>query len=123
MVSREELLQSIHPGMKLDKNFFMRIYGYELTWPGFAKIALDKLEAAGCSRSREYYTKFISEYEAQQEASIKPVAAQYRMELERKWKQEEKQKEGVEARDQKNDSSLMKRKEKLKELIKNLESR
>lgn len=98
MVSREELLQSIQPNMRLDKNFFMRIYGYELTWPGFAKMALDKLETAGCSKAGEYYLKFTSEYEAQQEAGIKEAAAQYRAELERKWKQEEKQKEGGKAR-------------------------
>ena len=36
MASREELLQSIQPGMRLDKDFFMRIYGYELTYPGFS---------------------------------------------------------------------------------------
>lgn len=98
IASKEQLLQSIRPDMKLTKNFFMRVYGYDMTQPGFVEITLDKLEAAGCSRAREYYTKFISEYEAQQEASIKPVAAQYRTELERKWKQEEKQKEGVETR-------------------------
>lgn len=39
MASREELLQSIGPDMRLDKWFFLRIYGYELTWPGFAEAA------------------------------------------------------------------------------------
>ena len=38
MASREELLQSIGPDMRLDKWFFLRIYGYELTWPGFAEV-------------------------------------------------------------------------------------
>lgn len=49
MASREELLQSIQPGMKLDKAFFLKIYGYELTWPGFAETAIKALEAAGLS--------------------------------------------------------------------------
>lgn len=98
MASREESLQSIQPNMRLDKNFFMRIYGYELTWPGFAKIALDKLEAAGCSKAGEYYLKFTSEYESKQEAGIKEAAAQYRAELERKWKHEDKRKGSEEAR-------------------------
>ena len=44
MASREELLQSIRPDMKLSKAFFMRIYGYEITWPGFAEVALQRLE-------------------------------------------------------------------------------
>lgn len=89
MVSREELLQSIRPDMRLDKNFFMRIYGYELTWPGFARTALDKLEAAGCSRAGEYYMRFVSEYEAKQEVSLKEAAHWYISELEKKWKQRE----------------------------------
>ncbi|MEJ8760608.1 hypothetical protein [Enterocloster sp. HCN-30185] len=39
MASREELLQSIRPDMRLDKCFFLRIYGYELTGPGFSEVA------------------------------------------------------------------------------------
>ena len=39
MASREELLASIRPGMELTKNFFLRIYGYELSFPGFAEVA------------------------------------------------------------------------------------
>lgn len=89
MASREELLQSIHPGMRLTRDFFMRIYGYELTWSGFASMALEKLEAAGCSRAGEYYMQFAGEYERQQEESIKPIAAEYVRELEQAWKKKE----------------------------------
>lgn len=63
MASREELLQSIRPDMKLSKAFFMRIYGYEITWPGFAEVALQRLEEIGCSKAREYYSGFVAEYE------------------------------------------------------------
>lgn len=36
MASRRELLDSLKPGMHLDKNFFLKIYGYDITRPGFA---------------------------------------------------------------------------------------
>ena len=58
MASRRELLDSISCDMRLDKSFFMKIYGYELTWPGFAEDALTRLEFLGCSRAREYYNRF-----------------------------------------------------------------
>lgn len=45
--SKEELLASIRPDMKLTWDFFKRIYGYEITWPGFADRALTALEAVG----------------------------------------------------------------------------
>ena len=47
MASRRELLDSISCDMRLDKSFFMKIYGYELTWPGFAEDALTRLEFLG----------------------------------------------------------------------------
>ena len=77
MASRWELLQSIRPGMKLDKNFFLRIYGYELTWPGFAEIALTKLQGAGCDKARNYYTCIVAEYEYNNEKVLKNVAEWY----------------------------------------------
>lgn len=77
MASRWELLQSIRPGMTLDKNFFLRIYGYELTWPGFAEVALTKLQGAGCDKARNYYTCIVAEYEYNNEKVLKNVAEWY----------------------------------------------
>lgn len=74
MMSREILLDSIQPKMRLTKNFFMQIYGYELTWPGFAEQALSRLEKAGCSSVRAYYRRFTSEYECKHEEEMKNVA-------------------------------------------------
>lgn len=99
MPSREELLQSIQPGMKLTKAFFMRIYGYEIIYPGFVAVALDGLEAIGCGKARGYYQTFTAEYEAGKDAELKEVAMWYRLECEKKWKKEEK-KEGEEQRKQ-----------------------
>lgn len=63
MPSREELIQSIHLNMKLNKEFFLKIYGYEISFPGFSKIAIGRLEQYGCSKARNYYTKIVDEYE------------------------------------------------------------
>jgi cyclopropane fatty-acyl-phospholipid synthase-like methyltransferase len=89
MASREELLQSIRPSMKLDRAFFMKVYGYEITWPGFVETALHRFEVLGCTRAREYYQKTVSDYEARREEDLKEVAAMYHQQLEMKWRKEE----------------------------------
>lgn len=106
MASRKELLESIRPEMKLTKNFFLQIYGYEITTPGFADQALKALEAAGCNRAREYYETFVSEYEARQRESLKPVAEEYA----RKISEEFERKVGDEQRIQRKMLELLKSK-------------
>ena len=92
--SKEELLASIRPDMKLTKNFFKRIYGYEISWPGFADRAIVALEAAGCSRARGYYETWVSEYEAERNAEMKKVAAWYVEECKKQWEKRQKEGEG-----------------------------
>lgn len=91
MPSKEELLQSIQPRMRLDKAFFLRIYGYEISFPGFAETALAVLEEAGCMKARAYYDEIIGEYQRQRDEEIRPVAAEYAKECNRKWEQKEKE--------------------------------
>ena len=88
MASREELLQSIQP----DKAFFMKVYGYEISFPCFSDEAIKFLSDAGCSRAREYYNKAVSEYESRRDVELKEAAHWYRLECEREW--EKRQKEG-----------------------------
>ncbi len=78
MASGEELLASIRPGMELTKNFFLRIYGYELSFPGFAEVALTRLEEAGCSKARNYYTCIVAEWGYYHDKMLAGVAAWYR---------------------------------------------
>ena len=85
MASREELLRSIRPGMRLDNAFFLKVYGYEITWPGFAETALQRFEVLGCSRAREYYQKIVSDYEESLKPGQKEAAAWYVQRLESKW--------------------------------------
>lgn len=89
MASREELLQSIRSGMKLDKAFFMKVYGYEISFPGFSDEAIKALSDAGCSRAREYYNKAVSEYEKKHDEEMKEVAAWYRKECEKQWQKKQ----------------------------------
>lgn len=77
MPSKEELLSSIRPDMKLTKDFFKRIYGYEITWPGFVDQAIAALDAAGCSHARQYYTDWVANYEREYDSMMKRVAEWY----------------------------------------------
>ena len=109
MASRQKLLDSIQPGMKLTKNFFMRIYGYELTWPGFADQALSELEKAGCSKARVYYQQFVDEYEKQHDEEMKEVAELYRKEKGdgKDWKRQREAELRKEDLQQKSDRELL----------------
>ncbi|MEH2947184.1 hypothetical protein [Sporofaciens sp. JLR.KK001] len=82
-MSRKSFLDSFKTGMNLYKSTFMKIYGYELTWPGFAEDALTRLEILGCSRAREYYTCAVAEYEYEHEKEMISVAKWYRKQSER----------------------------------------
>ncbi len=108
--SKEELLASIRPGMKLTKDFLKRIYGYEISYPGFSEEAIAALEAVGCVRAREHYTSWVQEYESKRDAELKEVAHWYRLECEKQW--EKKLKEGEEKRKRKEtESEMMSRKQ------------
>ena len=75
---KDELLHAFSAGMKLYKSTFLKIYGYELTYPGYAEKALSWLEMLGCSKARVYYSGVVAEYEHQHEKEMKSVAAWYR---------------------------------------------
>lgn len=112
MASREELLQSIQLGMKLDKTFFVRMYGYGISFLGFADEAIKVLNDAGCSRAREYYDRAVSEYEKKHDEEMKEVAAWYRKEYEKQWQKKQKGSKEKRKREQENlrqmsDSDLM----------------
>lgn len=116
---REQLLQSISPDMKLTKGFFRKIYGYELSFPGFREQAINALETAGCTMARAYYDDIIGEYQRTTEESLGPVAASYLKECNQKW--EQKQKRGEEQR-KKRKIQLLTRKKQLLNSLKSTES-
>lgn len=89
-------MESIKPGMKLNKNFFMRIYAYELTWTGFKDVAIKQLNDAGCSHALEYYNQIVGEYEKEQEQTLKEVAHWYRQQCNADYERKKKDAEVLE---------------------------
>ena len=102
MASREELLQSIRPNMKLDRNFFLKVYGYEISFPSYKDIAIKALNEVGCSKAEEHYNRIVSEYERKQDESIKNATGWYlkkcQDDYERLVKENERTGEGVRKR-------------------------
>lgn len=84
----EKFINSFKP-MPLTKAFFLKIYGYELTWPGSAERCLQRLEELGSSRARSYYTAVVADYEEKKEKTTQEVAAWYAEQLERKYSNKE----------------------------------
>lgn len=84
--TKQSLLQGIFPGMKLNKAFFLRIYGYEVSYPGFAETAIKALEDAGCNRARSYYDQIVASYEREQDEKNQPVASWLREQIDRDYK-------------------------------------
>lgn len=94
MASRKELLDSIHEGMKLDKSFFLKVYGYEITSRGFADKAIKILEDCGCSKAREYYNTTVEEYQEKRRKELKEVACYISQKWEEEWEKLTEQEEG-----------------------------
>ena len=94
--NKQQLLDSIKPDMQLNKALFLKIYGYEISFPGFADEAIQILENSGCNRAREYYDMAVSEYQRKHDEELKPVARQIRKQWEKDW--EKLVKEGDEKR-------------------------
>lgn len=82
---RLQLLKSIQPGMKPDRLFFLKVYGYEISFPGFADKAVKALEDSGYSKAREDYEKTVSEYQRRQDKELKAVAMKLRRQWEGEW--------------------------------------
>ena len=83
----EEFINSFKP-MPLTKAFFLKIYGYELTWSGSAERCLQRLEELGSSRARKLYAAVAADYEEKQEKTTQEVAAWYAEQLERQMVQQ-----------------------------------
>ncbi|MEZ3469965.1 MAG: hypothetical protein K1W40_16670 [Schaedlerella sp.] len=95
--TREKLLADIQPGIKLTKNLFLQIYGYNISTPGFADEAIAKLKDLGCSKAGEYYEQITSEWKEGNEKMLQEVAVWYK-------KQDSYKKEGEERRKQEQNS-------------------
>lgn len=84
----------IKPDMKLTESFFKAIYGYELTYPGFAEMAMIKFMAMGSKNARAYYKQFSEKYKNEANQILKNVGVWYVEQLEKE-RQEKKRKEVI----------------------------
>ena len=94
--NKEKFLHSFSTDMKLYKSTFLKIYGYELSYPGFAEKALAWLEMLGCSKARAYYSGVVVEYEHERDKGLKEVASwdrttsnNHKKEVSNGWRQKE----------------------------------
>lgn len=94
MSFRQELLDSIHPEMKLDKTFFRRIYAYSVYCPEFADKAIKALNEAGCSKAQAYYDDIVSECKRKQDEAFKAALPLLRNTQKADWNKLEKEGEG-----------------------------
>ena len=119
VAARDEFYKRLKP-MPLTKEFFLKIYGFELTWPGTAERFLNRLEELGSSRARKLYAAVVADYEEKKEKTTQEVAAWYAEQLERKYSNKEvrvwNQKEQI----RREQASLLKEKRKLLEELKEL---
>lgn len=102
--STQQLLDSIHPEMKLNRSFFIKIYADEITWPNSSEAVIKALEDAGCSNARKYYNETVTEYQRKRDEELRPVAKMIREKWEAGW--EKLKKEGEERRKQLEENSL-----------------
>lgn len=98
--SKEGLLASIKPDMRLTKDFFKKAYGYSITDVSFRDKVIVALETAGCSKARRYFEEWVSEYEVSHNAEMKRVAIWFGKECEKEWLG--RQREGEEERSVRN---------------------
>lgn len=75
---KSKFLHTFKSGMKLYKSTFLKIYGYELSYPGYAEKALSWLEMLGCSKARAYYSDIVAEYKHEKDKELKNVASWYK---------------------------------------------
>ncbi len=96
--------------MKLERAFFLKVYGYEISFPGFRETAIKALEDAGCSMAWDYYIAAVAGYNYGHQQQLKEVGKLYLEECNKEWKK--KVKEGEEKRRQE-EIELLKRKKQL----------
>lgn len=80
--------------LTLTRRTFIKMYGYELSYPGTAAEAIALLKEAGCSRAEEYYNTTVAEQEQKQNEMYKSVAVWLKARKDEgvnKWKKEKQQ--------------------------------
>lgn len=96
MPSRKELFDSIKPEMRLTKNFFLKVFAYDMTTPGFSRDVISQLELCGCTKANEYYTCVVSEWRHEHDKAMDNVAKWYRKQDFNRMEEESRKRQEVE---------------------------
>ncbi len=86
-INKEALLDQMHTGMHLYRSTFKKIYGYELSYPGFAEQAISRLGDLGCKKARHYYEVVRGKIEEQYDQDMKKAGAWFREQCEKERKE------------------------------------
>ena len=92
-MNRELFLDSIKPGVRIDYDFCMKIYGYDISSPGFADQVLNKIEALGLKEIRRFYHSSVKKYEDKYNDSMKKVSEWYSKKCQDEWERKVKKNE------------------------------
>lgn len=85
MAKKDDLLEYLTQGKGPQiPNVYKAIYGYELTYPGYADIAIRAMELTEPKNAREEYEKWVTDYEKGYDAMMKNVAEWYDKELDKR---------------------------------------
>lgn len=76
--ARKTLLDSFKPGMKFFRSLFVKIFGYDITTPGFAEDAIARLEILGSTKARDHYRGIVIEWQYYNEKMLRETAAWYK---------------------------------------------
>lgn len=69
-MNKEKLLNLIKKGMVCDEEFLKKVYGYEISYPGYAEKALRKLEEVGVGSARRDYARVRNCWEGNGEKNM-----------------------------------------------------
>lgn len=87
-MNKDIFLDSIQPGTKIDHDFCMKIYGYDISYPGFAELAITKIESLGLVGIREYYDMAVNNYEDKRRENMKEVVEWYKKKCQEDWERQ-----------------------------------
>lgn len=89
--TKELLFDSISHDMTLRKSFFLKVYGYEISFPGYADKAIKMLEEVGCSKARQYYEQIVGEHQKKREEGQKEAAKWLREQIDNEYERKVKE--------------------------------
>ena len=93
MPSKNELFLSINQDMRVDENFYKRVYGYSVTDSAFPAKVANKLIEVGRKEVIQGYNQWLQGYLAKNKENMKEAAAWLRKEFDKEYERYRKEKE------------------------------